>query len=58
MRPGEHVVEHQKQAAAAAFGRRRPFLVAEEVFTQARSHRVQIRTGAVNSEREHVFMNA
>ena len=31
--------------------------MADEVLTRARSHRVQIRTDTVNSEREHVFTN-
>ena len=51
-RPGEHVVVHLNKAAAAAFGRRRLVQVADEVLTQARSHRVQIRTDTVKRYRE------
>ena len=29
----------------------------DDVLTRARSHRVQIRTDTMNSERKHVFMN-
>ena len=47
---------HLKKAVAA-FGRPRLFEMADEVLTRARSHRVQIQTDTVNSEREHVFLN-
>ena len=47
----------QLKKAVAAFGRHRPCLVADKVLTLARSQRVQIRTGTVNSEREDVSMN-